>query len=450
MRKYITLSVALLFTTTAFAQQKNFQNNGFYANEIAQVCKGAEAMSDQEVIDLITTICTKTNNKNRFVIAPCGNISNCQATLYNNRPYIMYNTQFLNSVKGLQFTNSSLPKEQVDWKVITLLAHEVAHHVYMHLINPDPDMTQRQMELEADEFAGYTIYMLGGSLENAQAIMHTASVSDKGSYTHPPRAQRLDAIQRGYIQAQNTFPKQNGSTVPQVTVSDAVVQTELNMAEEQYNNKQYDAAFATYHKYNSHPLLTAKQRYQLASMYYYGMGVIKDYQKAFTNYTSCAEAGNGQCQLALGRMYDYSQGVPGDFSMAMYWYNKAAAQDVSMAIVYKGWLYANGQGVPEDNNKALALFRDAADKGEPYALFSIGWMYDKGKGVSEDPSTAVEFYKKAADKNDRAGIFALGGMYETGRGVTRNVEKAKELYQKAASRGLKNAQEACTRLGITW
>ena len=62
------------------------------------------------------------------------------------------------------------------------------------------------MELEADETAGFILYKLGATLEESQRAMRSASVSIEGSYTHPPRAQRLEAIRKGWEKARGANP----------------------------------------------------------------------------------------------------------------------------------------------------------------------------------------------------------------------------------------------------
>jgi uncharacterized protein (TIGR02145 family) len=77
-----------------------------------------------------------------------------------------------------------------------------------HLTNPLPDATRRGMELEADETAGFLLYLMGGQLEQGKLAFREAS--EAGSYTHPPRAQRHEALARGYADAAKRFPRNRG------------------------------------------------------------------------------------------------------------------------------------------------------------------------------------------------------------------------------------------------
>jgi formylglycine-generating enzyme required for sulfatase activity len=126
------------------------------------------------------------------------------------RPYILYNPEFLGSIKSLNFTNSTISVGAVNWEKLAVLAHEIAHHLNFHIISPHPDATLRSMELEADETAGHILYKLGATLQESQRVMYSASVTEAGSMTHPPRAQRLAAIEKGWRDAERLFPR----TVP--------------------------------------------------------------------------------------------------------------------------------------------------------------------------------------------------------------------------------------------
>ena len=81
---------------------------------------------------------------------------------------------------------------------MSVMAHEVAHHLLGHTAfgagsNP-PN------ELDADFYSGFILYRLGASLEQAQAVMSILA-DPSGSTSHPPRSERLDAIEFGWNKA---------------------------------------------------------------------------------------------------------------------------------------------------------------------------------------------------------------------------------------------------------
>jgi uncharacterized protein (TIGR02145 family) len=205
---FIVLIFFILESTQLNAQTKGLSN--FYGNSQMgeDICvRSGNFTNDVSVERLVAQIVEKFGTKNAFLIIPCDRTPNAQATIdQNGKPYILYNPEFLKSVKSLNFTTTSLPSNITNWETITVLAHEIAHHLNFHLINPHPDATFRSMELEADETAGFILFKLGATLDESQRAMRSASESIEGSYTHPPRAQRLEAIRKGWEKAKSANP----------------------------------------------------------------------------------------------------------------------------------------------------------------------------------------------------------------------------------------------------
>jgi formylglycine-generating enzyme required for sulfatase activity len=202
------------------------QLNNFYGQSHAggDICvKSGNFDTDVSVERLVTQILEKYGAKNRYVIVPCDRTSTAQATVDDKmRPYILYNPQFINSLKPLNFTTSTVGGVgSTNWEKLAILSHEIGHHINYHIINPHPDATNRSMELEADETAGHILYKLGATLEDAQRVMYSSAVSAEGSYTHPPRAQRLAAIEKGWRQAERQFPRTTEGPKPANEETDA-------------------------------------------------------------------------------------------------------------------------------------------------------------------------------------------------------------------------------------
>jgi hypothetical protein len=211
--KKIILSLLLLNAFYLNAQNKKGTSfNGSSADDV--VCPpSANLMSSKDVENLITQMLDKVGLKNRYIIKSCTQVENCQATVQDGKPYILYNPQFLNRVKSLNFTSADLPTSDTkDWETLTILAHELGHHINYHLTNPLPDATQRDMEKEADETAGFLIYLLNGSLAQAQKVYYNENISVEGSFLYPPRSERLAAVAKGYNHAKKLYPNGGGSS----------------------------------------------------------------------------------------------------------------------------------------------------------------------------------------------------------------------------------------------
>ena len=116
-------------------------------------------------------------------------VDNIEASILHRKRYILYNPEFITWIN-----NSTKDK----WATITLLAHEVGHHLNGHTIRKGGSTPV--LELEADEFAGFVLHKLGASLEQAQVVMTYIS-EIKSSRTHPGRGSRMVAIENGWSKA---------------------------------------------------------------------------------------------------------------------------------------------------------------------------------------------------------------------------------------------------------
>jgi hypothetical protein len=81
------------------------------------------------------------------------------------------------------------------WASISIMAHEMGHHYYDHVVSGKGSNVPS--EIEADAFSGYMIQKQGGTLEQALAAM-TAIGTENQTATHPAKADRLKAITRGW------------------------------------------------------------------------------------------------------------------------------------------------------------------------------------------------------------------------------------------------------------
>jgi len=70
----------------------------------------------------------------------------------------------------------------------------------------------------------------------------------------------------------------------------------------------------------------ANAQFNLALLYYKGIGTPQDYKQAFFWYTKAAEQGHILAQYKLGHMYEYGDEGPQDYKQAFFWYTKAAEQ----------------------------------------------------------------------------------------------------------------------------
>lgn len=164
------------------------------------------AFLDEEVKRLINEMLERYGlQKDIYNLVPCSRIDNCQATLYDGQPYILYNAEFLQDEKRLNFAVRDISITEKSWKVLTILAHELGHHLNNHLTKPQPGVNPSEIELQADQTAGFIIYLMGGSLQQAQLAFQ--QLSENETYQYASRQKRLNAVANGWNNAKKKYPR---------------------------------------------------------------------------------------------------------------------------------------------------------------------------------------------------------------------------------------------------
>jgi hypothetical protein len=144
----------------------------------------ATQSAEKVVQDIMSVIGLRANFELRGA-----NVPTAAAVIKQGKRYILYNPQFMNNI--ISATGSR-------WAAVSILAHEIGHHLNGHTL--DNESSKPKTELEADEFSGFVLQKMGASLTDAQAAM-AAIASRKGSHTHPPKNQRLSSIATGWTKA---------------------------------------------------------------------------------------------------------------------------------------------------------------------------------------------------------------------------------------------------------
>lgn len=84
------------------------------------------------------------------------------------------------------------------WGPVSILAHEIAHHLSGHTIVPGG--SRPEIELEADKFSGFVLQKMGAPLADATKMILTLG-SDHASATHPAKQQRAAVIRQGWMES---------------------------------------------------------------------------------------------------------------------------------------------------------------------------------------------------------------------------------------------------------
>ncbi|MDL2400198.1 tetratricopeptide repeat protein [Rhizobium mayense] len=180
-----------------------------------------------------------------------------------------------------------------------------------------------------------------------------------------------------------------------------------------------------------------------------------DYRAALLNWQPQAERGDATAQYGLGRLYFFGLGVQSDFEKAVFWFRKAADQNNPYAERRLGLAYSLGHdNVAPDLEQAniwyqtaITGFIKAAEGGDVMAQYSLGSMYSQGEGMVPDAAKANFWFQKAmgsfreeAERGTASAQYWLGEMYLGGQGVSRDEDEAISWLSKAGEQGDLDAQ----------
>jgi hypothetical protein len=152
--------------------------------------------------DVLREITDVVGLKPRFELQATTSVQNAAAVVYSGKRFLLYNPSFVAEVNRAGRT---------DWAGISILAHEMGHHLNGHTLKAGG--SNPTDELEADEFSGFVLRKMGASLAEAQAGMAVVS-DEEASPTHPGRTTRLKAISEGWQRASQQIVASNRAAAP--------------------------------------------------------------------------------------------------------------------------------------------------------------------------------------------------------------------------------------------
>lgn len=130
-----------------------------------------------------------------FKVIECSNTDNCFATVLKGQRFIVYDGAFMQQIEE---------ETETDWSAISIMAHEIGHHLQGHTI--DGRGGQPIKEIEADKFSGFVLHQLGSSLEDATVAVRALG-DEHATSTHPAKPARIEAIRKGWLEAEAMYPK---------------------------------------------------------------------------------------------------------------------------------------------------------------------------------------------------------------------------------------------------
>jgi hypothetical protein len=183
----------------------------YYYNESGKtVTTGLGFATNDEAEKIIYAIIDVVGLKANFVIRSA-DVPNAAAVILKNQRYILYNPDFIRNMDRQSGSR---------WASISILAHEIGHHLNGHTLTNTG--SRPDLELEADEFSGFVLRKMGAKLPEAELAMKIAA-SQRASHTHPAKASRLAAIDKGWKHADTQMSGQRSASMEKMTKPDPKV-----------------------------------------------------------------------------------------------------------------------------------------------------------------------------------------------------------------------------------
>lgn len=175
------------FIAVAVLSLPFLSNAQTYCSYSGGACANGLAQPKPYATNVVASICRVL--KVAYIETYAGDVGNACASSYYGRPIITYNPSFLNYLANKN-----------EWAAISVLAHEVGHHINNDVSWYGSFKHSWTKELQADFISGYVLYKMGASLSDARFAL-SLMFSWMGSESHPDSPRRLAALTQGYNRA---------------------------------------------------------------------------------------------------------------------------------------------------------------------------------------------------------------------------------------------------------
>lgn len=146
---------------------------------------------DAEATNFVAAVTKYTGIPQNFKVY-AGNVRNALAhhVQATGERQIIYNQDFM---------RATVKSTGERWAAISIMAHEIGHHISAHPIGGVGARPKREQELEADKYSGHVLRRMNATLEQAKIAMERQP--DMKAAGYPDKSARLAAIHNGWIEA---------------------------------------------------------------------------------------------------------------------------------------------------------------------------------------------------------------------------------------------------------
>ncbi|MDT8336995.1 MAG: hypothetical protein RQ856_04110 [Candidatus Izemoplasmatales bacterium] len=175
-------------------------------------------------------------------------------------------------------------------------------------------------------------------------------------------------------------------------------------------------------------LMTPKELNELGDQYFYGQGVDKNIEIAFTYYKRAANQNNPVGLYNVGKYFL----AKNNEKQAYVYYEKSSELSYALAFIKLSDMNLNGIGVKKNKKKAFKMMGLAVELNEIEAFHLLGKYYLLGIGVKRNENKAFELFELSAQNNNPEGMFLLGELLLKAKTLKNDYEAAFFYLDKAA------------------
>lgn len=159
-----------------------------------------EAPSPRQQIQISEILKYSGLPSNFKILKTVNSIDNAFAGIIEGQRVIVFDEELL------RFVDDRHTQEY--WASMSILAHEIGHHLSGHTL--DGEGSNHMTEMEADKFSGYVLFKMGAELVDATYAMEQIG-SETDSHSHPSKYKRVDYIKEGWYEANR---QRNNAALP--------------------------------------------------------------------------------------------------------------------------------------------------------------------------------------------------------------------------------------------
>jgi hypothetical protein len=144
-------------------------------------------ITEQQAKSAVYRIVRYSGLQPNFIVRENTDIPTAVAFIKARKRYIEYNPSVIAGI---------VDSARTDWSAVSILAHEIAHHLLGHTL--EPGKRHPGDELACDLYSGFILNAMGATLNESLAAMRVSGHA-LDTLHHPPKEARLEAIRQGWM-----------------------------------------------------------------------------------------------------------------------------------------------------------------------------------------------------------------------------------------------------------